>query len=246
MEKEIKGAARLGVDDKRHLFSMLQAMTERLFMLNKFPVDQHDFALSMLPVEEEAAFRLLYKNQKQTLSLASSNVFVGNNILWKLHNYPNDAGPPKPPRRLFLSLEQALDINEDNRFKVQVLEWVKRQIRLEEQLLKTIKIIKAIVHSCNTVGQYQRVSPDLLTFLPDKYKVGLKDYTKKSPYPAMKVLPSEIDVAMSTLAYAALQPKHFSEEQFINAPNWRNKHYQLLPFPRGVKYDQSSTRQLQL
>jgi hypothetical protein len=36
----LENPTRLGVNDKRHLFQMLLAMSERLLYLNKFPVDK--------------------------------------------------------------------------------------------------------------------------------------------------------------------------------------------------------------
>ena len=135
-------------------------------------------------------------------------------------------------------------IPDDNRFKAAVEEWAKRQLQLEDMILRTAKVLKAIVHSCNTVGQYKRVSPDLLTFLPEKYQRALKDYTKKSPYPAITVEPEEIDTAISTLAYAALQPTHPSEEDY-NRVSW-NRVYRLGATPRTVEYLNQPVRQLDL
>lgn len=233
---------RLGVNDKRHLFQSLLAMAERLLYLNKFPVDMGDFALSLQPIEVEAAWKLL--NQQdcgQYTRPTSSQRFRHDVGTFLLHEYPNTE-----VLYVFMDVRESLDIDNARRHSNVVSQWCVRQARLEEQILRSAKVIKAIVHSCNTVGQYKRVSPDLLTFLPDKYKDALRDYTKQSPYPAITVDPQEIDTTLSTLAYASLQPTHKAEEEFARRPKWNNYGYNLDRFPRGVTYDSTEVRRLEL
>ena len=124
--------------------------------------------------------------------------------------------------------------------------WCQRQARLEDQCLRTARVLKYIVHACNTVGQYKRVSPDLITFLPEKYRNALQDYTKQSPYPEIVVTPDEIDTALSSLAFAALQKEHYSEDNYKTRPSWGNYGYHLEPFPRSAKYHEANYRNLEL
>jgi len=240
---ELEPNPRLGVNDKRHLFATLLAMSERLLMLNKFPVDMEDFALSLQPPEVEAAWRTINtKKNSRTLNPAAEQHFTVFGTKWLLHAYPEETNT-----RIFMNVKGALDIELARRHKNAVNTWCIRQTRLEEQLLRAAKVIKAIVHSCNTVGQYKRVSPDLLTFLPDKYRDALRLYTKGSPYPAITVEPEEIETTMATLAYAALQPKHKSEEDFITRPSYYNPGaYNIMPFPRSCEYTNKAVRKLEI
>lgn len=250
--EDTNNPTRLGVNDKRHLFQMLLAMSERLLYLNKFPVDLEDFALSLIPQEEEDAFRLLRDKHKGTI--VKSNVFNFHHVgddQFMLHLYPDRAKRYVHEYQVFLSWHHENEIpwlSKNNRFYNKVDKWCRNQIRLEAQLLRTAKVLKAIVHSCNTVGQYKRVSPELLTFLPDKYKVALQGYEKQSPYPAITVEPEEIEATIANLAYASLQPTHKAEEEFNSRPlyNRYNSSYTLDKFPRTANYDRKKVRQLQL
>ena len=240
--KEVIPAPRLGVEDKRHLFASLLAMSERLLMLNKFPVDMEDFALSMQAGEVENAWRLInVEAHKDSLSPASTTNFTHGGTQYYLHLYPD--GPDT--NYVFMNTKM-LDISKARRHHNVVSIWCERQKRLEEQLLRSAKAIKAIVHSCNTVGQYKRVSPDLLTFLPEKYQLALRDYIKQSPYPAITVEPHEIDTMLSSLAFASLQPQHHSEIQLHQKPHWGYNRYDLADFPRSRIYDREEVRQLDI
>lgn len=246
METEENGNPRLGVDDKRHLFMVLTAKVERLFYLNKFPVDSYDFALSLQTPEVEGAWRLLRaKVAHKTLSpVATISVPIGptdGELRFMLSGYSDDE------HIKFMDVDYE-PMKVDNRFLYKVTEWSDRQLKLEDQMLRTIKVIKAIVHSCNTVGQYKRVSPELLGFLPAKYGKALSEYTKKSPYPAIEVEEQDIENAMGTLAFASLQPEHPDEERFTarGRPRWGTPHYALSEFPRSNSYAANDYRQLRL
>ena len=241
---EEQGTSRLGVVDKRHLFQSLIAMVDRLLFLNRFPVDQADFALSCQPPGVEAAWRLLRDTNKNSLSPVSSNAVGIKDVQFQLHLYPEER--TRNGGRVFMNIRNPIEIPKNNRFRQAVEIRAKRQLRLEDQILRADKVIKAIVHSCNTVGQYKRVSPDLLTFLPDKYKLALKDYTKQSPYPAITVEPHEIETTMATLAYAALQPPHSCEENYNRRPTWGHNRYNLTQFPRSSGFDGEGVRRLVL
>ena len=246
MSEYVDKNPRLGINDKRHLFMSLLAMIERLLMLNRFPVDMEDFALSLQTPEVEAAWLLLRQDlTERSTSPADANNFKCNDIKWRLHLYPEDDRTDYNHSygRVFMNVNKALDIDVARRHLSVVKVWCDKQQRLEEQLLRSARVIKAIVHACNTVGQYKRVSPDLLGFLPEKYQLALKDYTKKSPYPEISVTPEEIDTTISTLAFAALQPQHYSEEQFTDRRSWHGSFYTLSPFPRSVKYGREEVRQ---
>lgn len=240
---------RLGVQDKRDLFQVLLAMTERLFMLNKFPVDQDDFALSLVTPEKEAAWRLLREDEKESLSPSNSQKLICNGKELYLHLYPGEGkskGTGYIRQNIFMHTKP-IDIDNARRHQHAVKIWCERQLRLEEQLLRAAKVIKSLVHSCNTVGQYKRVSPDLLTFLPEKYRDALKGYSKGSPYPTMSVEPKDIDTMLATLAYAALQPMTEGEAEYRkNLNNYYKPTYNLKPFPRSSKYDRNSVRRLEL
>lgn len=249
----LENPTRLGVNDKRHLFQMLLAMSERLLYLNKFPVDMEDYALSLIPQAEEDAFRLLCDKHNATITRSDTFNFrhVGNDT-FMLHLYPDPTVRYRHDQQVFLRWDHQNDLpwlSKNNRFYNKVDKWCRNQLRLEEQLLRTAKVIKAIVHSCNTVGQYKRVSPELLAFLPDKYKIALQGYEKQSPYPAITVEPEEIDAAIANLAYAALQPPHKSEEDYNRGTSFSQRHrtsYNLEKFPRTIEYDRKRVRQLQL
>jgi len=240
---------RLGVHDKRHLFQSLLAMAERLLYLNKFPVDQPDFALSLQSPEIEAAWLLI--NQAPTnnsLAPVTDTYFMCNDIKWRMHMYGED----KPAKfnhnwnRVFMNVQKTLDVDLARRHLGVVKVWCDQQARLEAQVLRAAKCIKAIVHACNTVGQYKRVSPDLLGFLPERYQLALKDYTKQSPYPEISVTKEEIDTMLSSLAFAALQPQHHSEEDYSDRKSWHSAQYRLELFARSHSYDGNSVRTLNL
>lgn len=249
MEVEENGNPRLGVDDKRHLFMVLMGMSERLFNLNKFPVDMHDFALSLQEPDVEEAWRLLCaKSTSATLQPVSTiKVPIGtcvprapdDSLLFTLSSYSEGT-----PAR-FMDVDYA-PMRHDNRFLSKVREWADKQITLEDQMLRTIQVIKAIVHSCNTVGQYKRVSPELLGFLPSKFGQALGEYCKKSPYPAIDVKEEQIESAMSTLAFASLQPMHPDEEKFRSRERttWSRPFYALSQFPRTSGYSSNKYRRL--
>lgn len=238
-----EGRTRLKVDDKRDLFQSLLAMSERLLMLNKFPVDMEDFALSLQDREVEHAWRLLRGVRKNALAPSNDSYFKGvTGQTFLLHRYPNETGD----LRLFMPVnsKNALSIDKARRHQNAVKIWCERQLRLEEQLLRTAGVLNDIVHHCNTVGQYKRVSPDLLTFLPEKYRLGLKDYEKQSPYPDLQHSPEEVETAMATLAYAALQPAHHAEKEYERRSSWNRPRYNLGAFPRTRAYAGYSARSL--
>ena len=242
---------RLGVNDKRILFRSLIAMTERLLMLNTFPVDMDEFALSLLDPAESAAWRLLREKQKKTIQKSDDFSFMHEATEFNLHLYPAKELKYMHDFMVFLRQDNHTNgipiLHTDNPYYKVVNKWCKKQLQLEQQVLRTIKVIKAIVHSCNTVGQYKRVSPELLTFLPDKYKVALKDYTKQSPYPAITVEPVEIDAALANLAFASLQPMHRSEEEYTEYHRpYASRAYELKKFPRTLEYDRNAVRRSQL
>ena len=239
MDGSIDTQVRLGVDNKRQLFQTLLAIVERLFYLNKFPVDQEDFALSLQSPEVEAAWRLLSTTDRASLSPSTSQQFLFADRKWRMHLY-------KPvDNRVFMSVKP-IDLCNARRYTDTVANWCTKQARLEDQMLRAAKTIKAIVHSCNTVGQYKRVSPDLLGFLPSEYRDALRQYTKKSPYPQISATQQEIDTTIATLAYAVLQPAHPSEERFLGRPYWKGNRYRLDCFPRSRDYDRNDVRRLQL
>jgi hypothetical protein len=244
----IGNPARLLIDDKRILFQSLLGLTERLLFLNKFPVDQRDFALSLLPPDQEAAWRLLEEEFNSTIITSNHFYFEHLDTPLMLHKYPDDPGSSYAHEQSIFPRQNSTKqpfLTADNRFYKKVDKWVKNQIRLEEQVTKTMYTIKAIVHSCNTVGQYQRVSPELVTFLPDKYKQALKDYTKKSPYPAITVEPSDIDAAIANLAFASLQPETSAEEAYKRYLSGRST-YRLPQFARTKRYESTSSRRLNM
>lgn len=251
--EDTNNPTRLGVNDKRHLFQMLLAMSERMLYLNKFPVDMEDFALSLIPKPEEDAFRLLCDTHKGTITKSNTFNFrhVGEDT-FQLHLYPDPAVRYRHHQQVFLSWHHDNELpwlSKENRFYNKVDKWCRNQLRLEEQLLRTATVIKAIVHSCNTVGQYKRVSPELLAFLPEKYKIALQGYEKQSPYPAITVEPEEIDAAIANLSYASLLPPHKSEEEYNRGTSFSQRYrssYNLEKFPRTVEYDRKKVRQLNL
>ena len=239
---------RLGVYDKRHLFQALISKTERLFILNKFPVDLEDYALSLQEPAVEAAWRLLRGNTKFSEALSptqQAQVILGpEDIRFNLVRYLPEESNRNP--RIFMDTA-VLSMDKDNRFHSQVAEWARRQIRLEEQMLRTIGVMNAIVHACNTVGQYKRVSPELLGFLPGKYGDALKHYTKDSPYPVIDAEKKDIDTALGTLAFASLQPMHKSEEDYSgrNSDHYYRS-YTLASFSRTTGYDSHDERRLNI
>lgn len=239
----IGNPARLFVEDKRILFQSLLGMTERLLFLNRFPVDQREFALSLLPPDQEAAYRLLEEEFPSTVVSAPKFFFEHLDTPMVLHRYPDEENAQYAHELAVFPRQnnQQPFLTADNRFFKKVDRWVKNQIRLEEQIIKTMYTIKAIVHSCNTVGQYKRVSPELVTFLPDKYKQALKDYTKKSPYPAITVEPSDIEAAIANLAFASLQPETTAEQSYKRYLNGRSV-YRLGQFARTKRYESSNSR----
>lgn len=250
MEENV--TSRLGVNDKRHLFASLIAMVDRLLFLNKFPVDQEDFALSCVEPEIEAAWRLLRNEIKDTLSPDANSKFLWpgpNDRVFHLHLYPGEA-QGYGAAMVFMKRKKtrALQFDANNRFASAVDEWCRRQVKLENMILRTNKVIKGIIHSCNTIGQYREVSPDLITFLPERYQLALKDYIKRSPYPAMGITPEEIDTTMSTLAYAALQPTHYDEEQLHQRPSYHGHHraYQMSNYPRSIEFQKADARKVEL
>lgn len=251
MEKEPEVISRIGVVDKREIFQVLLSMTDRLLYLNKFPVDMEDFALSLQPIEIEDAWKLLKETNRESMSPSGSQYFAADCVAnrskheFVLHTYP-EARLEYTKRMIFMHTGTH-DVKNARRHRKAVTTWCQRQVRLEDQLLRSAKAIKSIVRNCNTVGQYKRVSPDLLTFLPEKYRNALRNYKKGSPYPELSVTPEEIETMLGTLAYAALQPPHTSEEAYTSSiTNYHKPSYNLKPFPRGKMFSSEKARRLQL
>jgi hypothetical protein len=169
-----------------------------------------------------------------------------SSAVFNLHAYEDVTGYQE--KLLFMNVSKSIDISNSRRHYQAVKSWCERQLRLEEQLLTSIGAIKDIVRSCNTVGQYKKVSRDLLTFLPEQYKAGLKKYTKESPYPTgLNTEPQVIERMLGTLAYAALQPHHRSEESYKSRINsYYKPSYTLQVFPRTKDYDRNPVRSLEI
>lgn len=242
MDEDVK--PRLEVDDKRKLFCSLMAMTERLLMLNKFPEDQLDFALSLWPRADEAAWRWIDKHQSQTIVKSSNFEFYHLDAKFFLHTYFGEDTKYAHQQNIFPTLKgDVLPLTSDNRFYKSVDRWVKNQLQLEDQVLRTIKVIQDIVETCNTIGQYKRVSPELVAFIPERYQLALRDYDKRSPYPTNLVsTKEEIDAAIANLAFASLQPQHKAEEDYLHAiARWRGR-YNIKNFPRTVNYAKKAVR----
>lgn len=243
MDNDVK--PRLEVEDKRKLFNSLMAMTERLLFLNRFPEDQQDFALSLWPEQDALSWRWLHKHQSQTLSYNSRFEFYHNEHRFFLHTYYDDEHKYAHQMNVFpmQNSNDAPELLQDNPFYRSVDRWVRNQIKLEDQVLRTIKVIQDIVETCNTIGQYKRVSPELVAFIPERYQLALKDYDKRSPYPTSLVsTKEEIDAAIANLAFASLQPKHVAEEDYLRAiASWRGR-YSIKDFPRTVNYAKKAVR----
>jgi hypothetical protein len=252
---------RLEVKDKRVLFQSLLAMTERLLFLNKFPVDQQDFALSMLDPEVEAAWRLLKDRDRRFLSYTPTfdynAVIGGKERLFFLHEYPSEnAGgyyhhiansKQFPVVRTDRKGYGDVTLDADNEHFAKVQDWAEKQVRLEDQIKRTMEVVKELVHQCNTIGQWHRVSPELITFIPEKYRIALRDYTKKSPKSKLTAKKEDIDRAITTIAYAALQPQHYCESKFAEQLNsWGRPRYELKQFPRTANYTTQEFRHHEL
>jgi hypothetical protein len=238
---------RLLVDDKRRLHSSLIAMVDRLLFLNKFPVDMHDFALSLEPPETEAALRHLEEHTPHVINRTQHQYFRYNGYRFRLHMYPEDV-PGYGKEHIFhdTGTQYKVELVEGTRHYDAVSNWCKKQLRLEEQILRCDVVINAIVNSCNTIGQYKRVSPELIAFLPDEYQQALKDYEKRSPYPAITVEPQEIDTTLSNLAFCSLQPKHKSEANHKQNCSWRWSRYHISPIPMSVDFAGHEARNINL
>lgn len=236
---------RLGVDDKRQLFYSLQAMADRLLFINKFPVDMEDFALSLEPPEQEKAWRILDRENSRALTKSAEAYFkIEGAPTFTLHMYPDN----RTNERVFMSKRSsnAKFLKIDNRYYKKVYSWCHKQLRLQDQLDRTNVVLQQLVSYCNTVGQYKRVSPELLTFLPDKYQIALKDYVKKSPYPKIEVSKEDIDSAISTLAFASLQPQHSREKEYLERAGrgWGTPRYYLAPMPMTSGWSGNNNRRL--
>lgn len=253
MEHEENGNPRLGVQDKRDLFQGLLAKTERLLFLNPFPVDIEDFALSLQTPDVEKSWRILRATNSGSLlptNLTFANILVGQGetVKFVLALYPEDS-PRMQNRNVFMrvSTEDSCNLKPQNIHYFKVKKWAENQIRLEDQILRTAAVLKGIVHSCNTVGQYKRVSPELLGFLPSKYQQALGQYLKQSPYPAIDCNQKQIDAAMSTLAFASLQTAHSCETRYATGiKSWGSQTYQLEMFPTTMSYRPDTRRSLNL
>jgi hypothetical protein len=205
-----------------------------------------DFALSCFPQEQEDAWRLLVKTQKKSLSPIATIEFQALDTKFRLHDY--EVGSYNNRIARFMRVSKPLTMQPDNRFRIPVKNWAFRQNKLEEQILRANKVTQAIVFSCNTVGQYREVSPELIGFLPDRYKTALQNMVKRSPYPQISATKKEIETFIATLAYAALQPIHASEQEMLDRPVWRNNYrrYNLRPFPRSMAFDIAEERKCNL
>lgn len=234
---------RLLVDDKRRLHSSLIAMMDRLLFLNKFPVDMHDFALSLEPPETEAALRHLEEHTPDVINRTPHQYFNYKGINFRLHMYPEDI-LGHGMERIFhdTGAKYEVELIEGTRHYDTVSNWCKKQLRLEDQILRCDVVINAIVNSCNTIGQYKRVSPELIAFLPSDYQQVLKDYEKQSPYPAITVEPEEIDTTLSNLAFCSLQPEHKSEADHKRHCSWRWSRYHLAPIPMTTAFIKHESR----
>lgn len=245
MDEDVK--PRLDVDDKRKLFCTLMALSERLLFLNKFPEDQVDFALSLWPREDEEAWRWINTTQKQATSVGNKFNFKYRDTPFYLHVYPDQEHRYANKCHVFPNQrnDTSIQLTANNRFYKSVSRWAEKQIKLEEQVLRTITAINRIVTFCNTIGQYKRVSPELMAFIPTRYQLALKDYDKQSPYPkALELSREEIDAAVANLAFASLQPPHYAEEEYLQAiRRWRGN-YILKDFPRTVNYVKKGVRRI--
>lgn len=248
---EEKLTNRIGVVDKREIFQTLIASVDRLFFLNMFPVDMEDFALSLLDPEVEDAWRLLVEINDNATNPSDTFQFRAARNIQKdyvvvLHKYPVQKGAISSKRIFMPSCSNYKHLlSGARRHKKAVMEWVTRQVRLEDQILRADAVIKEIVTSCNTVGQYREVSPELITFLPEKYKLALSNYTKRSPYPEIAVEKDEIETTLSTLAYAALQPQHLDEERYLSSKGgWYRRYYELDAFPRQKQFNYYDQRRV--
>ncbi len=241
MEK-VQARSRLQTQDKRILFASLVAMADRLLFLNEFPpIPLDQFALSVFPADIEKALRKTMEFSKRTVHHMSSFNFSYNGSDFFLEVPQHQTVFPR------LDKELTLELTEDCRYYDVVSKWCRKQARLEEQLDRTYTAIKAIVVACNTVGQYKRVSPELVTFLPPIYREGLKGYNKASPYPAISVGQEMIDAAMQTLACAAFQPMHEAEIRYDKAPKHsRYFSYHLGPIHRGQQFKGLPSRRLDI
>lgn len=245
--------ARLLVDDKRRLYSGLVAMADRLLFLNKFPEDQYGFALSLETPETQNAIRHMEEHHFASLNKRSARTFFFNDWTFNLHCYPGEAngsGMGYRANHIFISTTATEKENrtllEDNPFFTSVSNWCKKQKRLEDQILRCDGVIKDIVTNCNTIGQYARVSPEIIPFLPDKYRDALRDYSKRSPYPQLCSSTEEIETAISTLAFAALQPQHHAEMHYERSTSWRWHRYEVGMLPCSDEFLGSEVRHIDI
>jgi hypothetical protein len=126
--------------------------------------------------------------------------------------------------------------------------WCLAHLEKEDRVLTTNIVLNDIVRSCNTVGQYKRISEELVGFLPDKYQLALADYTKKSPMPkfSSSATMKNLGLALDTLALASLQAPTPMEESFKRSMGWRHSVYDAMHMPRSMLLTRHSARTIQI
>ena len=228
--EELESKPRLEANDKRFLFNSLLARCDRMLYRNPFPLaDTLDFALSLMPPNEEDAWRLLYAADPARLDYSGNIVFTvpagcfdGQHKPYKIHlqkegpDHGKSLGGWSDDRHsgAFPTFGKSLALWAGMRNYMAMIHWAERQWRLERRLLVAAETLKALVLNCNTVGQWKRLSPELLPFLPEKYQLHLRHYQKRSPYPNIGLPPDYIKKLVTLLAMAGFLPKHPDEELY--------------------------------
>lgn len=247
MEEEITPSYRLTLVDKRELYLCIMAKIDRIFFLNKFPEDINDVAMSCIDKDIAAAWMHMVENVPTVVSqtreveiaipLLANEIKPAKFILTAYGTIDDDIKIPS-----FSGREKKKYMSEVNLIQwPKLLEWGRRQIEVEVKIKLSKDTMCDLAEHCNTVGQYHRVSPELVMFLPDKYKMGLQQYMKASPHPKhLASTKEEIDKLISMLAFASLQSPHEAEETYMKHLNQRNQYsswsptYSLGFFPRSV------------
>lgn len=249
MEEFVK--PRLEVQDKRNLFTGFTAMLDRMLVANEFPGDMAKFALSLWPKEDAAAYKRLDYNSRRGSNLSKAESYrvtywpgccehdigynpteEGNTIILRL------VGSTASGRHVFPKSQEYEDHVFYGNAGDAYDEWFREHFRREKKVLRACEVLKHIVTTCNTVGQYKRVSSELVGFLPDIYQKALANYTKTSPYPRFtsSVVQTHLEETLTTLATASLYPMWEEEEDWHARKGWRGAGYYSIYMPQSTVY----------
>jgi len=205
--------SRLSYDDRSNIGTKLSDLIWRPKYYTNFPVDKdqvEDFVAELFPASVLAAGKCL---QDYGVGINDSADPVVNlpdperGVKYQINLHTERRWPNTVTSWNKRLHSNPLTLNTQHKLHADLLDWCRFYVELSEECRKHDHTCDRVVMKCSSVGQIQRVIPDLINYL-DSYLVNsLKGAERRSRRPQnLSVEQDEIDAMIVAIAKGSLLP----------------------------------------